>query len=279
MTQLYSRIELASAFIQKRVKKQPKVAILTGTGTSMRSLIGSEYEQIPYAQIPEFPQPSAPGHEGSLYLTEVDNMGLALFSGRFHAYEGLTLEDVTFPVRVMKAIGVEILIVLNASGSVSEAHPGGSLAVLTDHINFMQVNPLIGPNDDRLGPRFPDMSQVYDEDLRNLAHQESKKLEIALKDAIYLALRGPSLETSAEYRMVSRLGADLVGMSTVPEVIVARHAGLRVLALSVVSNQFDEDDPGKTTIEEVIAVVQRVEPALEELVKNIVLDISSSKPS
>ncbi|MBX2816160.1 MAG: purine-nucleoside phosphorylase [Saprospiraceae bacterium] len=260
----------AAAFIEAQIDFSPSIGVITGTGLSLSSLLTETHKVLSYEEIPNFPLPTAPSHRGKLILGSVGDTKMAIFQGRLHVYEGLVPEQVTFPVRLLQQMNVPKLIVLNASGSVSPRFVAGDIMLIEDHINFMQENPLIGPNDDRLGPRFPDMSQVYNRKLRAEALRAAEDLGLKLGEGIYLALKGPSLETRAEYRMVQKLGADVVGMSTVPEAIVASHAGIDVLGISVVSNHVDfEKDLEPTTIEEVVEKVGAAEADLCALLQKV----------
>lgn len=269
---LYARSRETADFINERFAQPVKTSVLTGTGIDLRSIIDVSIS-IPYVELPYFTDTTVASHSGSLLLGYVDTNPVAIWQGRFHYYEGLPLSAVTYPIRVMATMQHQHVIVLNASGSVNPEVEAGSLVLLSDHINFMQRNPLIGPNEHKFGPRFPDMTAVYDGNLRTLARAAADELDILLKEGIYLALPGPSLETPAEYRMIRNLGADLVGMSTVPEVIVARHAGLRVLGISIATNFADPKHLAETTIEDVIATADQASQRLRPLLRNILTKI------
>ena len=224
---------------------------------------------IPYEEIPHFPVSTVEGHVGRLVLGELEGQRVVAMQGRFHLYEGYPLESVTFPIRVMKRLGVETALITNAAGGINESFQPGDLMLIRDHINFMFRNPLVGPNDPELGERFPDMSEAYDAELRRLARRVAGELGIDLKEGVYAAMLGPSYETPAEIRMLRAVGGDAVGMSTVPEVIVARHAGIRVLGLSCISNMAAGILPQPLSHEEVMETAERVKETFLRLVKGI----------
>ena len=214
----------------------PKVAIILGSGLGVLADRMTDATAVPYDLIPHFPRPSVAGHLGNLIFGRLAGVPILALQGRFHYYEGHDLEAVTFPVRVLKAAGIETLILTAATGGINAGFRPGDLMLLTDHLNLLGTNPLRGANDDRLGVRFPDMTEVYAATLRKLARDQAKEAQLTLHEGVYAALPGPSYETPAEIRMLRTLGADVVGMSTVPEAIVARHAGLRVLAFALITN-------------------------------------------
>lgn len=216
--------------------ERPKVAIVLGSGLGTLADRMGDATAVPYDLIPHFPRPTVAGHLGNAIFGRLAGVPVLALQGRFHYYEGHDLEAVTFPVRVLRAVGVETLILTAATGGINPAYRPGDLMVLGDHLNLLGTNPLRGPNDDRLGARFPDMTEVYAAPLRQLALDHAKQAELTLHEGVYAALPGPSYETPAEIRMLRTLGADVVGMSTVPEAIVARHAGMRVLAFALVTN-------------------------------------------
>jgi purine-nucleoside phosphorylase len=224
---------------------------------------------IPYAEIPGFPLSTVESHAGRLLCGRLGGRTVVAMQGRFHRYEGYTLAQVTFPVRVLHALGAGTLIVSNACGGMNPLWAPGELMLIADHINLLGDNPLIGPNDDRLGARFPDMSEPYDAELRTLARDVAAASGIALREGVYVAVTGPNLETRAEYRMLRRLGADVVGMSTVPEVIVARHAGMRVLGLSIITDQCLPDALEPAEMATILATAGRAEPMLTTLVRSV----------
>lgn len=232
----FVRAERAAKFILGKSKLRPKIALVLGSG--LGSFAG-EFERavkIAYAKIPYFPRSTAIGHAGQLVLGTFAGIPVAGMQGRVHLYEGYSAHDVAFPVRVFARLGVRAVILTNAAGGINQEFSQGCLVTIRDHINLQGVNPLSGPNDERFGPRFPDMSHAYDREFRRFAVEEGKRLGLAQYDGVYAALAGPSYETPAEIRYLRTIGADLVGMSTVPEVLAARHAGLRVLGISCVTN-------------------------------------------
>lgn len=223
-------------WLQDRLPAVPHVAVILGTGLNDLADSCEVLCQIPYSEIPGFVSSTAPSHRGNLILAKLEGRQVLFLQGRFHYYEGYPVSAVVFPVRTLAALGVKNLVVTNAAGSLREAFVPGSIAMLSDHINFMGVNPLIGPNDDSLGERFPSLNEPYDPEYRKICAGLAKALNIQLHEGIYIAVAGPSLETRAECAAFADWGADLVGMSTVPEVIAARHAGLRTVAFSIVTN-------------------------------------------
>ena len=236
MENILQKIEEASQFIRSRVKTKPGVGIILGTGLGNVVDKISLRHSIPYEEIPHFPRSTVEGHTGCLIFGLCSNKEVVVMQGRFHLYEGYSLSRVTFPVRVMKKLGVEILIISNAAGGLNPLFSAGDVMVISDHINFTGQNPLIGPNLDALGPRFPDMTAVYDRELIRLSEQVAMGKTIKLQKGVYVGVTGPSMETPAETRLLRMMGADAVGMSTIPEVIVGIHCGLRILALSAISN-------------------------------------------
>ena len=232
----FVRAERAAKFILAKTRLRPKIALVLGSG--LGSFAG-EFERavkIAYAKIPYFPRSTAIGHAGQLVLGTFAGIPVAGMQGRVHLYEGYSAQDVAFPVRVFARLGVRAVILTNAAGGINQEFSQGCLVTIRDHINLQGVNPLSGPNDERFGPRFPDMSHAYDREFRRFAVEEGKRLGLAQYDGVYAALAGPSYETPAEIRYLRTIGADLVGMSTVPEVLAARHAGLRILGISCVTN-------------------------------------------
>jgi purine-nucleoside phosphorylase len=232
----FSMAEEAAAIIRTHDGPDPSVACVLGSGLAGLADAVTDPMLIPYEEIPHFPRPTVAGHHGNMILGRVGGVPVAFLQGRFHYYEGHTLETAAFPVRVLARLGVEVLILTAATGGIAPHLAPGDLVLVTDHLNLLGANPLRGPNNERFGPRFPDMSTVYDVELRAIAEEEAAVLGHSLKPGVYAALSGPSYETPAEIRMLRTLGADVVGMSTVPEAIVARHMGLRVLAFALVTN-------------------------------------------
>jgi purine-nucleoside phosphorylase len=230
------QIQQATKAVRERFATKPRVGLILGTGLAGLAAEIDEQATIPYHEIPHFPESTVESHTGQLVCGTLSGLPIVAMEGRFHFYEGYSMREVTFPVRVMQELGVEILLVTNAAGGMNPQHNLGDLVVIEDHINFMGDNPLIGRNDESLGPRFPDMCAPYDRELISLAETSALELGIRAHRGVFVAVAGPNLETRAEYRMLRSWGADLVGMSTVPEVIVAAHAGLRVLAISIVTD-------------------------------------------
>ncbi|HKY06201.1 MAG TPA: purine-nucleoside phosphorylase [Blastocatellia bacterium] len=234
---VYDRATEAARFITAKVQgKTPRAAIVLGSGLGGVASAIEDPVEIPYGEIPHFPVSTVEGHDGKLIAGSINGVEVVAMKGRFHFYEGYTMEQVTLPVRVFSLMGVRTLILTNAAGGANPDFTPGSLMLITDHINLMGDNPLIGPNDDRFGPRFPDMTDVYSKDYIAAAREAAKQAGIKLSEGVYLALRGPSYETPAEVRMLHGLGGDALGMSTVPEAIVARHSGLKVIGFSCITN-------------------------------------------
>ena len=263
------RVEEAAAVVRERFAPTPDVAIILGTGLGR---LGAEIETslaIDYADIPFFPLSTVESHAGRLLCGTLAGKTVIAMQGRFHRYEGYSLQQVTFPVRVLRALGARTLVVSNACGAMHPLWRAGDLMLIADHINLLGDNPLAGPNDDRLGPRFPDMSDAYDARLRATARAVALAKGIELREGVYVAVTGPNLETRAEYRFLRAMGADVVGMSTVPEVIVAVHAGMRVLGLSIVTDMCLPDSLEPATVEKIIAVASGAEPRLTQLVTGV----------
>jgi purine-nucleoside phosphorylase len=225
---------------------------------------------IPYADIPGFPASTVESHAGRLLCGTLGGRPVMAMQGRFHRYEGYSLQQVTFPVRALRGLGVTTLVVSNACGGMNPAWTAGELMLITDHINLLGDSPLIGPNDERLGPRFPDLSEPYDRQLADVARSVAADRRITLREGVYVAVAGPNLETRAEYRFLRAIGADVVGMSTVPETIVAIHAGMRVLGLSIITDMCLPDSLEPATVEKIIAVANGAEPSLTALVRGVV---------
>ena len=264
-------LHVASAVraIQSRTGLVPEVAVILGTGLGALADEVQAEATIPYPEIPGFPTPTVETHAGRLRLGAIGARRVAIMQGRFHRYEGYTLQQVAFPVRVLRALGATTLIVSNVSGGMHPLWATGDLVLLSDHINLLGDNPLVGPNDESEGPRFPDMSAAYDPALRELARAVALEHRIVLREGVYVAVPGPNLETRAEYRMLRALGADLVGMSTVPEVITAVHQGMRVLGLSIITDTCLPDALEPTSVEQIIAVARAAEPRLAAVVRGV----------
>jgi purine-nucleoside phosphorylase len=266
---LYDRIQVASEAVRRRSDLEPEVGLILGTGLGGLAREIAVEAEVPYAEIPGFPLSTVESHAGRLLLGLLAGRPVVAMQGRFHRYEGYDLQQVTFPVRVMHALGARTLIVSNACGGMNPLWAPGDLVLLSDHINLLGDNPLVGPNDERLGPRFPDMSAPYDPELRVLARAAALELGIALREGVYAAVPGPNLETRAEYRMLRSIGADVVGMSTVPEVIVANHQGMRTVGISIITDQCLPDALEPADIGRIIETAGRAEPALTRLVTTI----------
>ena len=247
------RINEAFDYIRKMTPNTPKIGIVLGTG--LGGLV-SEIEiekSIPYNFIPHFPISTVESHFGRLIFGTIKGLSVVAMQGRFHYYEGYSMQEITFPVRILKKLGVETIFISNAAGGLNPEYRQGDLMVIDDHINLQSENPLAGPNMESFGPRFPDMSQPYDPSLMEMAQEFARENEIRLHKGVYVAVNGPNLETRAEYRFLRQIGADVVGMSTVPEVIVARHMDLRVFAISVITDECDPDNLKPVDVEEIIA--------------------------
>ncbi|MBI3991531.1 MAG: purine-nucleoside phosphorylase [Candidatus Omnitrophica bacterium] len=270
MSTLPEKIDEALVYLKGRVKKKPDIAIILGTGLGALAKKITNRKTIEYSEIPHFPVSTAPGHKGALVFGKIGRRNVIAMEGRFHFYEGWTLEEVTFGVRVAKALGAKVLIVSNAAGGMNPHYKPGDLAIITDHINLMGVNPLIGPHDDSLGLRFPDMSEPYDRQLIALAKNIGLEEKISLKEGVYVGVTGPNLETAAEYRFLRMIGADIVGMSTVPEVIVGVQSGMRIFGVSCITDTCLPDALKPANIEEIIRVAEKAEPLLSRLVLKII---------
>jgi len=264
------RINAAVKAIRERFPVTPSVAVVLGTGLGGLAAQIETRAVVDYSDIPGFPLSTVETHAGRLLCGTLGGKTVIAMQGRFHRYEGYTLQQVTFPVRVLRALGASTLVVSNASGGMNPLWAPGDVMLIADHINLLGDNPLIGPNDDSLGPRFPDMSEPYDAGLRAMAREVALERKLTLREGVYVAVAGPNLETRAEYRMLRALGADVVGMSTVPEVIVAVHGGMRVLGLSIITDQCLPDALEPATMERIVGVATRAEPKLTELVSGVV---------
>ncbi len=259
----------AEQYLRERIPASPEVGIVLGSGLGGLAEDIEKEVEIPYWDIPHFPVSTVKGHRGKLIFGTLSGKRVMAMQGRFHYYEGYSAAEVTFPIRVMRLLGVSVLIVSNAAGGVNPYFRPGDLMMIVDHINLIPDNPLRGPNDDTLGPRFPSMHNAYDRGLRDLAIEVAKKKGVFLRQGVYVALPGPNLETPAEYLFVRTIGGDAVGMSTVPEVIVANHMGMKVLGFSVITNVANPYQPEPATHEEVVAMAERAGGELARLVKGI----------
>ena len=277
MSQLFDRIQEAADHILEQIAAQtgdagdfrPEVGLILGTGLGELGAKIDTVCAIPFGEIPHFVESTATSHEGNLLLGTLAGRKVMAMQGRVHFYEGYSMEEITLPVRVMKALGCEVLFMSNAVGGMNPNLGPGDIAIITDHINLMGDNPLIGPNDDRLGERFPDMSEPYDRSLIALAEDVALKSVIPLKRAVYVAVAGPNLETAAEYRFLRVIGADTVGMSSVPECLVGVHGGMRVIGLQVITDACFPDALKPANVEEIIRVANATQPRLEALVTGI----------
>jgi purine-nucleoside phosphorylase len=269
-TSLFDRVQTAADVIRGRSPLVPEIGIVLGTGLGGLAREIAVAAEVPYQGIPGFPLSTVETHAGKLLLGRLGGRPVVAMQGRFHRYEGYDLQQVTFPVRVMHALGARTLVVSNACGGMNPLWAPGDLVLLSDHINLLGDNPLVGPNDERLGPRFPDMSAPYDPGLRALARAVALELGIVLREGVYVAVTGPNLETRAEYRMLRAIGADVVGMSTVPEVIVAGHQGMRTVGISIITDQCLPDALEPADIRRIIETAGRAEPQLTRLVTALV---------
>ncbi|CQR48439.1 Purine nucleoside phosphorylase 1 [Paraliobacillus sp. PM-2] len=267
------QIEEAASYIAEKLSKTPKVGLILGSGLGMLADEIEDPVKIKYETIPGFPVSTVEGHAGQLVSGTLMGVPVVAMQGRFHFYEGYELDAVTFPVRVMKELGVEKLIVTNAAGGVNPDLNPGDLMLITDHINNTGQNPLIGPNESKLGVRFPDMSTAYDKTLQTIAHDVAKEMNLALKEGVYVWNTGPSYETPAEIRMLQTLGGDAVGMSTVPEVIVARHAGMACLGISCISNMAAGILDQPLSHDEVIETTEKVRESFLRFIKDVLVRI------
>jgi purine-nucleoside phosphorylase len=270
MTALYDQIQEAAAAVRAKWAVTPRAGIILGTGLGKLADEISDRVVFPYEAIPHFPRSTAPTHKGQLVCGTLGGKPVVAMEGRFHFYEGWTLQQVTFPVRVMKALGCDVLIASNACGGMNPQYRNGDIMLIEDHINLLGDNPLIGPNDDRLGDRFPDMCHAYDRGLLALAKRVAVDEKIPVQQGVFVAVAGPCLETRAEYRFLRLIGADVVGMSTVPEVIVGVHGKMRCLGLSVITDLCLPDALKPVSLAEIIHTANEAEPKLRALVRRVV---------
>lgn len=269
-TSLYERAEHATRVIRSRISVEPRIALVLGSGLGDFADDFDEAVGIPYEEIPGFMRSTAQGHAGRLVVGKIDSVPVLAMQGRVHYYEGYSLEEVTFPIRTFDLLGIKTLVLTNAAGGINVQLTQGALMVISDHLNLMGVNPLRGPNDERFGPRFPDMSSVYSPELQALVVDEAKAIGVEVRRGIYGALSGPSYETPAEIHLLRNLGADAVGMSTVPEAIVARHMGLEVLGISCITNMAAGISDEPINHEEVMATGIRVRETFAELLRRVI---------
>ena len=269
MTQYRQMVNAAADFLEKRIAVGPRVGILTGTGLGESAGALTVREAFDYGEIPHFPVSTVESHPGRLLFGDLGGMPVTVMQGRIHLYEGYSPLQVTFPIRVMRQLGVIALVVSNAAGGFDPAFAPGDIMLIRDHINLTGANALVGPNEADWGIRFPDMNHVYDPGLQNLARAAAAQCGIPLQQGVYAGLTGPSLETPAEVRYLKTIGADAVGFSTVQEAIVAVHAGMRVLGLSIITNVNDPDRPVPATVEEIIAVANTAAPKLTRIIQTV----------
>lgn len=257
-------------FLRARIAKRPRIGLMTGTGLGQSAEILNISECVDYKNIPHFPKSTVESHAGRLLFGEMEGKQIIAMQGRFHLYEGYSELEVSFPIRVIQELGVKVLILTNASGGLNPEFNAGDIMIIKDHINLTGSNPLIGPNEDGWGIRFPDMINAYDQKLAAVAEKTGKDGGIPLQKGTYVGLKGPSLETPAEIRFLRTIGADAVGFSTIQEVITAVHAGIKVLGLSIITNIHDPDKPVPATFEQILAVAEKASPRLEMIVRNVV---------
>ena len=262
-------IRRAASIVRERWRGTPSTGVILGTGLGALAKRIEVEATIEYVDIPGFPLSTVESHAGRLLCGTLGGKSVVAMQGRFHRYEGYSLREVTFPVRVLRELGAQTLIVSNACGGMNPDWKAGDLMLIADHINLLGDSPLIGPNDDRLGPRFPDMSAAYDESLRALARDVAGQRGLTLREGVYVAVAGPNLETRAEYRFLRGIGADVVGMSTVPEVIVAIHAGMRVLGLSIITDMCIPETLEPASLDRILAVARKAEPGLTDVVAGV----------
>ena len=270
---MLEKIQETAKFIQDRVKLKPEIGIVLGTGLGGLTNEIETTKSIPYAEIPNFPISTVKGHKGKLIFGKLGAKNVIAMQGRFHYYEGYTMQEITFPIRVLKLLGIKLLILSNAAGGVNPDYNVGDMMVINDHINLMGNNPLIGKNHDDLGPRFPDMSETYDQKAIRTFTKIARHHNIHFQKGIYAGVTGPTFETPSEYKYIHTIGADAVGMSTVPEAIVARHMGLRIFAVSIISDLGVEGKIVEISHEEVLEAAAQVEPRLTLILKDMLSQI------
>ena len=267
---LYDQAEKAARIIRARANLKPSVAVVLGSGLGAFADELTDATSIAYQDIPGFARATVEGHAGALVIGKASGVALAAMQGRFHSYEGYSLEEVTFPIRVLKLLGAETLVLTNAAGALNVEFVPGSLMIISDHINLLGSNPLVGPNDDRFGPRFPDLTSVYAPELQSMVIDEASEMGLGMRRGVYAALSGPSYETPAEIHMVRTLGADAVGMSTVPEAIVARHMNMRVVGISCITNLAAGVSSRPIDHSQVMAIGERVRDQFTELLRRVI---------
>lgn len=271
----FARAERAAKFIRSKTKLRPQIALVLGSGLGAFADGLESATRIPYERIPHFPRSTAVGHAGRLVIGKVENVAVAAMQGRVHFYEGYSLKDIILPMRVFARLGIRAAILTNAAGGINLNFTQGALVVMRDHINLQGSNPLIGPNDERFGPRFPDMTHAYDKNYRTTALEEARRLGVEVSEGVYAALPGPSYETPAEIRYLRTIGADVVGMSTVPEVIAARHMGMRILGISCITNMAAGILDKPLDHREVLATGERVKDSFIALLRAVLPRIAA----
>lgn len=267
VSEFRTKREEAYSYIRQQTDFEPDYLIILGSGLGNLADEIDAHDEIPYSDIPHFPESTVEGHEGSLLLGTLKGQNIAAMQGRFHYYEGYSMQQIAFPVRLVEQLGAGTLIVSNSCGGMDPNYKRGDIMLINDHINMLGDNPLIGPNDDELGPRFPDMSDPYTKELRDIAEQVALDEGIKMHEGVYLALSGPTMETKSEYRYLRMIGGDVVGMSTVPEVIAAVHMGMEVLGLSVVTDECVPHSLEPVSHEEIVAAAKVAEPKMTEIIK------------
>jgi len=276
MTDQFTAADSAAQLILSRTSLRPKIGLVLGSGLGAFADSLTDAARVPYAEIPSFPQSTAIGHAGRMVVGNAGSVAVAAMQGRVHLYEGYSAQEITFPIRVFARMGIRAVILTNAAGGMNLSYSQGALVLIRDHINLQGANPLIGHNDDRFGPRFPDMTRAYDPQYRAIAKEEARNLNLILEEGIYAALPGPSYETPAEIDYLRRIGADLVGMSTVAEVIAARHMGLKVLAISCVTNMAAGILDQPLSHSEVMETGERVKSTFEALLRAVLPRIAAN---
>ncbi len=270
MESFKNKVFQATSFVRSKIGQHPHIGLLIGTGLAGCLSHMKTAVSIDYRDIPNFPISTAPTHRGALLFGSIRGKQILAMQGRFHYYEGYSMRDITLPVRVMQLLGVKTLIVLNASGGINPSLNTGDIMVIADHINLTGSNPLIGPNVDEWGPRFPDMTQVYDPKLIIMAEETALENGVRLQKGVYVGLPGPSLETRAEIRFLKTIGADAVGLSTIPEVIAAAHGGMAILGISVITNMNLPDDPQPCRIDDIIATAEGAVPRVQAVIEGVI---------
>jgi purine-nucleoside phosphorylase len=278
MIDQFTAADAAAQLILSRTPLRPKIGLVLGSGLGAFADSLTDAARVPYAEIPSFPESTAIGHAGRMVVGKAGSVAVAAMQGRVHLYEGYSAKEITFPIRVFGRMGIRAVILTNAAGGIDRNYSQGALVLIRDHINLQGANPLVGANDDRFGPRFPDMTHAYAKDYREMARVEGKKLSFALHEGVYAALPGPSYETPAEIEYLRRIGADLVGMSTVAEVITARHMGMKVLAISCVTNMAAGILDQPLSHAEVIETGERVKSTFEALLRAVLPRVEADLP-